>query len=103
LTRIPFPPKIRPKRTGQGRNRIKALILYGSHFGNAKEIAETIAQWLRTPGVAGLRQAKSEALGLKLFAKTLRCVAMAMKGPLQEGEAPKIGPFIGTFAKTITK
>jgi len=66
------------------------------------EEMEKAKKWLY-PGAAGLMQKAAKTLGLNVYAETLRCEVLGMKGPLAENELEKAAAFTKKFISTIGK
>jgi menaquinone-dependent protoporphyrinogen IX oxidase len=83
---------------------MKALILYRSHYGNTRQVAETLAGEMKKLGhAAGMLQEKAQKLKLNVFPQPLRCLVQGAKGPLREGETEKAAQFAREFVEAIEK
>ncbi|MDD8026595.1 MAG: flavodoxin domain-containing protein [Acidobacteriota bacterium] len=86
-------------KKGWGPKPVVVFDTYGPLPATPEEL-EKGKKWL-FPGAAGLMQAKAQALGLNVYAKTLRCEVSTLKGPLKDGEMKKVASFIEEVAPFI--
>jgi len=99
VTRKAYRALKRLSRKGWGTKPVIIFDTYGPMPKTPEEL-EKGKKWLY-PGAAGLMKARAEALGLSVYAKTLRLEVAGLKGPLKAGEDEKIGPFVEDYQKTI--
>jgi len=84
------------RRKGLGRKPVAVFDTYGPLPKTPAELEES-RKWFE-PGAAGILLAKARALGLNVFAQTLRCAVTDFRGPLADGEQEKAPGFAERFA-----
>jgi len=101
VTRKAFRALKRLHKKGWGSKPVAVFDTYGPLPATPEKLEK--GQTRLSPGAAGLMKARAEALGMNVYAKTLRCEVKGMKGPLKDGEKEKVAAFIDEFARTISK
>lgn len=84
------------RRRGFARKPVAVFDTYGPLPSSPQEMEES-RTWFE-PGAVGILLAKARALGLNVFAETLRCAVVEFRGPLVEGELEKASGFAERFA-----